>query len=155
AVSEGAAGEPGVRSMTGGDRHARGAAADRRRPAGRPRQLPLAVIALTVLALDIVTTGIVVAQMTPGRPVPLIGEQIRLSLIRTPGAACSMATGLAWVVALVALLVVAGISRSGRRLGSAWWAVGLGLVLGGALGNLVVRFFRAPGPLEGHVVDFI
>ncbi len=141
--------------MTGGDRHAGGPGPDRRRPAGKTRQLLLAVIALTVLALDIVTKVIVVAQMTPGRPVPLIGDQIRFTLIRNPGAAFSMATGLTWVLTLVALLVVAGIIRYGRRLGSAWWAVGLGLVLGGALGNLVDRFFRAPGPLEGHVVDFI
>ncbi len=34
-------------------------------------------------------------------------------------------------------------------------ALGLGLVLGGALGNLIDRFFRAPGPLQGHVVDFV
>ena len=43
----------------------------------------------------------------------------------------------------------------GRRLASPWWAVGLGLILGGALGNLVDRFFRSPGPLRGHVVDFL
>ncbi len=35
------------------------------------------------------------------------------------------------------------------------WAVALGLLLGGAVGNLVDRFFRAPGPGRGHVVDFI
>jgi signal peptidase II len=35
------------------------------------------------------------------------------------------------------------------------WAIGLGLVLAGALGNLADRIFRSPGPLRGHVVDFI
>ena len=35
------------------------------------------------------------------------------------------------------------------------WAVALGLVLGGTIGNLVDRIFRAPGPFVGHVVDFI
>ncbi|MGB6277721.1 MAG: signal peptidase II, partial [Rhodococcus sp. (in: high G+C Gram-positive bacteria)] len=43
----------------------------------------------------------------------------------------------------------------GRTLRSPWWALGLGLVLGGALGNLIDRFFRAPGPFQGHVVDFV
>ena len=43
----------------------------------------------------------------------------------------------------------------GRRLVSPWWAVGLGMILGGALGNLMDRFFRSPGPLRGHVVDFL
>ncbi len=41
------------------------------------------------------------------------------------------------------------------RLLSPWWALGLGMILGGALGNLVDRFFRSPGPLRGHVVDFL
>lgn len=51
--------------------------------------------------------------------------------------------------------MVAGIFWMGRRLVSPWWAVGLGMILGGAMGNLVDRFFRAPGPLRGHVVDFL
>ncbi|GAA4817700.1 signal peptidase II [Tomitella cavernea] len=137
--------------MTGEQNHGGGDASGRR--VSRP--LVLAAIAVIVLTLDIVTKVVVVAKMTPGQPVPLIGDDIRFTLIRNPGAAFSMATGMTWILTIVALLVVAGIIRYGRRLTSAWWAVGLGLVLGGALGNLVDRLFRAPGPLEGHVVDFI
>ena len=66
-----------------------------------------------------------------------------------------MATGYAWVLTLVALGVVIAIIRLSQRLRSAWWTLGLGLVLGGALGNLADRVFRAPGALHGHVVDFI
>ena len=51
--------------------------------------------------------------------------------------------------------VVIGIIWMGRRLVSPWWAIGLGMILGGAMGNLVDRFFRSPGPLQGHVVDFL
>ena len=56
---------------------------------------------------------------------------------------------------MVAIAVVVVIVRMARRLRSTGWAVALGLVLGGALGNLIDRIFRAPGPLQGHVVDFV
>jgi signal peptidase II len=58
-------------------------------------------------------------------------------------------------VAGVALVVVAVIARVARRLRSLPWAVALGMLLGGALGNLTDRVFRSPGPLTGHVVDFL
>src|SRR4051794_41853851 len=66
-----------------------------------------------------------------------------------------MATGYTWVLTLIATGVVIGIIWMGRRLVSPWWAIGLGMILGGAMGNLVDRFFRSPGPLQGHVVDFL
>jgi signal peptidase II len=55
----------------------------------------------------------------------------------------------------VALTVVVFILRTAGRMRSAGWAVALGLVLGGALGNLADRMFRAPGVGRGHVVDWI
>ncbi len=78
-----------------------------------------------------------------------------LQLLRNPGAAFSLATGYTWVLTLVAVAVVVVILRVARRLRSTGWAVALGLILGGALGNLVDRVFRAPGPLQGHVVDTV
>jgi signal peptidase II len=66
-----------------------------------------------------------------------------------------MATGYTWMLTVIASAVVVGIVWMGRRLVSSWWAVGLGMILGGAMGNLVDRFFRSPGPLRGHVVDFL
>lgn len=125
-----------------------------RQSGGRTRARMLMAIAAVVVVADLVTKVVVVAQMTPGVPIYLIGDQVRLLLVRNPGAAFSMATGLTWILTIVALVVVAGIIRYGRRLTSPWWALGLGLVLGGALGNLIDRFFRYPGPMEGHVVDF-
>nr|WP_024793120.1 signal peptidase II [Tomitella biformata] len=125
-----------------------------RRPGGLTRAKMLWLIAAVVVIADLVSKVIVVAQLTPGVPVYLIGDHVRLLLVRNAGAAFSMATGLTWILTIVAVCVVIGIIRYGSRLTSAWWALGLGLVLGGALGNLVDRFFRAPGPLQGHVVDF-
>ncbi|NMO93300.1 signal peptidase II [Actinomycetospora sp. TBRC 11914] len=126
-------------------------------PAPQPRRrlALLVVTAVVVLALDIATKAVVVATMTDGQRIPLIGDTVSLYLIRNSGAAFSLATGMTWVLTLVALAVVVGIARFARRLRSPGWAIALGLVLGGALGNLADRFFRGPGPLEGHVVDFV
>ena len=66
-----------------------------------------------------------------------------------------MATGMTWVLAIVASIVVVVIIRIATRLRSVWWAVSLGLILGGALGNLTDRIFRSPGFFRGHVVDFV
>jgi len=120
------------------------------------RRLPLLLaVAAVVLALDIVTKVLAVKLLTPGQPVSIIGDTVTWTLVRNSGAAFSMATGYTWVLTLVALGVVVGIIWMGRRLVSPWWAIGLGMILGGALGNLVDRFFRSPGPLRGHVVDFL
>jgi signal peptidase II len=125
-------------------------------PYGRSRVVAvLPVIALVVLVLDLITKIVVVATIDPGRPVQIIGDTVTLRLVRNSGAAFSFATGYTWVLTIVAAAVVVGIIRFSGRLRSVWWAVGLGLVLGGALGNLVDRFFRSPGPLRGHVVDFV
>jgi signal peptidase II len=124
-------------------------------PEPRRRLTTLVVTAAVALALDVVTKVIVVATMTDGQRIPLVGDTVSLYLIRNSGAAFSLATGMTWVLTLVAIAVVVGIARFARRLRSPGWAIALGLVLGGALGNLSDRFFRGPGPLEGHVVDFV
>ena len=124
-------------------------------PPPRRRLVMLVATAVVVLALDVATKVLVVATMTEGQRIPLLGDTVSLYLIRNSGAAFSLATGLTWVLTLVAIAVVVGIVRFARRLRSPGWAIALGLVLGGALGNLGDRFFRAPGPLEGHVVDFV
>jgi signal peptidase II len=119
----------------------------------QPRAL-LALVAAGVLVADLLTKLLVVAKLDYGQRVPLVGP-LSFVLVRNPGAAFSMATGMTWVLTLIAVGVVVWIVRMGSRLHSRWWALGLGLVLGGALGNLVDRLFRAPGPMRGHVVDFI
>ncbi|TVT16611.1 signal peptidase II [Amycolatopsis rhizosphaerae] len=115
----------------------------------------LAAVALAAVALDILTKVLVVSNLEGREPVRILGGLVYLQLVRNPGAAFSMATGMTWVLALVAIAVVGTLIWFAGRLRSAGWAVGLGLVLAGALGNLIDRLFRAPGPLRGHVVDFI
>ena len=124
-------------------------------PAGRKRIRLLVVVALTVLVLDVVTKVLAVARIDPQQPVVVPGGFLELRLLRNPGAAFSLATGMTWLLTIVAVVVVVIIVRMARRLRSSGWAWGLGLVLGGAIGNLLDRLFRAPGPLQGHVVDFL
>ncbi len=138
----------GVINRTAGGRHTRDS------PPRRQVRL-LVTVALVVLILDVATKVLAVEFLEPGKPVSIIGDTVTWTLVRNSGAAFSMATGYTWVLTLVALGVVAGIIWMGRRLVSPWWAIGLGLILGGALGNLVDRIFRSPGPLRGHVVDFL
>jgi signal peptidase II len=120
-----------------------------------PRRLHLLLsVAAVVLTFDIVTKVLAVKLLTPGRPVSIIGDTVTWTLVRNSGAAFSMATGYTWLLTVIATGVVVGIFWMGRRLVSPWWAIGLGMILGGAMGNLVDRFCRSPGPLRGHVVDF-
>ncbi|MGW0179286.1 signal peptidase II [Nocardia sp. NPDC003345] len=121
----------------------------------RPRLRLLLAIAATLFVLDLLTKVAVVAWIRPGERVSIIGDFVELVLVRNPGAAFSMATGMTWLFTIIAAAVVIGVLRIGRSLRSPLWAVGLGGVLGGALGNLMDRLFRSPGPMQGHVVDFV
>lgn len=143
--------------MTPPDPRAEGASAQPAAEVSPPkRRVGLFAFAATVaLTLDVVTKVVAVAQLQGGDPVRLLGGGLYLVLYRNPGAAFSLGTGLTWLLTLIAVVVVIAIVRLAPRLRSPGWAVGLGLVLGGALGNLVDRFFRSPGPLRGHVVDFL
>ncbi|WP_308258538.1 signal peptidase II [Saccharothrix obliqua] len=142
--------EPEHRDVPADPRAATGA-----QPPPKRRVALLLAIAPVVLALDVATKVIAVARLEGQEPVELLGGAVWLSFLRNPGAAFGMAEGWTFILALIAIGVVGFILWIARRLRSTGWAIGLGLVLGGALGNLVDRLFRSPGPLRGHVVDFI
>ena len=93
--------------------------------------------------------------MREGENIRLLGGLVYLSFYRNPGAAFSFAEGATVLFSLLAIVVAVVIVRTARRLFSTGWAIALGLVLGGALGNLVDRIFRDPGFLRGGVVDFL
>lgn len=130
---------------------------DRSVSTGRRNRLPLVVvgIAAAVLAVDQGTKAWAVQALTGRGPVDAVGSLLRFELVRNPGAAFSFATGMTWIFTLVATAVAVVIIRVSRKLGSVGWAVALGLLLGGAVGNLTDRLFRAPGFGVGHVVDFL
>ncbi len=117
--------------------------------------LALVLVAVTVYVGDQLTKVWVVANIQPGQPRSVIGSVLRLNLIRNSGAAFSIGTGATWLLTAIACSVVLFVIFTARRLGSRGWALALGLLLGGSLGNLTDRMFRAPGPGRGHVVDFV
>ncbi|GAA3489965.1 signal peptidase II [Streptomyces cremeus] len=121
------------------------------------RKLPmLLIIALIAYALDLGSKLLVVAELEPsGRTINVIGELLQFRAIRNPGAAFGIGEAYTIVFTVIAASVIVVIARLARKLYSTPWAIALGLLLGGALGNLTDRIFRTPGFLEGAVVDFI
>jgi signal peptidase II len=115
----------------------------------------LALAALGAVALDQITKQLVLTNLEDSPPLRLLGGAVYLNVTRNSGAAFSLGERLTPIFPIFALVVVCVIVWLARRLRSLTWGVALGLILGGALGNLMDRLFRTPGPLRGHVVDFI
>jgi len=124
-------------------------------PAGRRRIGLLAAVAALVLTADLVSKIIVVATLSDRPPARLLGGLVYLVEARNAGAAFSFAQGATVLFTAIAALVIVVILRTASQLRSLPWAVCLGLILGGAAGNLADRVFRSPGPLRGRVVDWI
>ncbi len=132
-----------------------GATSASRRSGRRTHVVTLFVIAAGVLLADLLSKQAALAGLASGDVIALPGGFFSLRLVLNPGAAFSFATGMTWVFTLIATAVVVVVVRVARRLDSRAWAVALGLLLGGAVGNLLDRLFRPPGFARGHVVDFI
>jgi signal peptidase II len=130
-----------------------------RGPAQTRRRVGLLVaVAVLAYALDVGTKVIAVQTLEGQPPIPVLGNLLQLRLTRNPGAAFSLGTSATFVLSLISIGVVVVVAWLGRRVGSPVWAVALGLLLGGAAGNLTDRVAREPAPeqlLQGHVVDFL
>ncbi|MDT0321388.1 signal peptidase II [Streptomyces millisiae] len=136
------------------DEGAEGVPADR----GRRRIAVVACVAAFAYALDLITKILAVEYLenpTPPRSIDVIGDWLRFEAVRNAGAAFGIGSAFTIVFTCIAAAVIVVIIRLARRLYSTPWAIALGLLLGGALGNLTDRIFRSPGALQGHVVDFI
>lgn len=120
-----------------------------------PLVLLLVLIAIAVVAADQATKVWALSALTEGERTPILGDLLGLTLVFNSGAALSIATGQTWILTLAALAVTIVVLRVAGRLGSRTWAVALGLLLGGAVGNLIDRLIREPGVGRGEVVDFI
>lgn len=116
----------------------------------------IALLAILVLAADQLTKYFAIQNLPPEEPVHVVGDFLIFYLIRNSGAAFSLGEGVTWIFTLaLAAVALAIVWLMLTRIRSRAWAIVLGLLLGGVLGNLTDRLFRAPGFGSGHVVDFI
>ena len=129
--------------------------AGRSAPAGGGAIRLFAVVALGAWTLDQASKAAAVAWLQPGESVTLVPHVFSLTVTRNAGAAFSTGTQMTLMLSIIAILVVVTVIRMARRLRDPGWALGLGLLLGGATGNLTDRIFREPSPMRGHVVDFL
>jgi len=131
-------------------------AAGSRRPKRAHRYVRLfAGVALFAYVADVVTKVIAVEMLASSPAIPVVGDLLTLRLTRNPGAAFSLGTSATFALSVISIVVVIVVIVLGRRVASPMWAVALGLLLGGAAGNLTDRLLREPAPMRGHVVDFL
>jgi signal peptidase II len=110
--------------------------------------------AAIVYALDRLTKVLAETQLSGRPPVEIVPGVIELTFTTNPGGAFGLFGGAAWLFVLASVVVIVAVVASSRNLPSRLAAISLGLVLGGALGNLTDRVLRGPG-FSGEVVDFI
>ncbi|MEU5318111.1 signal peptidase II [Streptomyces sp. NPDC021056] len=134
---------------------AEGQASAEARPRGKRRIAVLFAVATFAYALDLVSKMIVVAKLEHHAPIEIIGDWLKFEAIRNAGAAFGFGEAFTVIFTVIAAAVIVVIARLARKLYSLPWAIALGMLLGGALGNLTDRIFRSPGVFEGAVVDFI
>lgn len=121
----------------------------------RTRRWLAVAIVVGVVAADAATKQWAVVALRDG-PIWLVGTSVGFVLARNSGSAfLSLLSSATPVLAVLAILAAVVLGRAVARASDPWMLVGLSLFLGGALGNLVDRLFRAPGPLRGAVVDFV
>jgi signal peptidase II len=115
----------------------------------------LAVVAVVAYAIDVATKALAVEKLSGGADVEILGSWLVLHLTRNPGAAFSTGAEFTLVLSAIAIAALVVVLYLSRRVGTRTWAWALGLLLAGILGNLTDRILREPGPLRGHVVDFL
>ncbi|GAC1367730.1 MAG: signal peptidase II [Pseudarthrobacter sp.] len=126
-----------------------------RRPGKKLLLSLFAGFAVFAYVFDQLTKIWVTTTMVEGERIPVLPPLLNWYFIRNSGAAFSIGENVTWVFSIIMAGVSIAILFQVRKLGSAWWALALGLLLGGALGNLTDRLFREPSFAMGHVVDFI
>jgi signal peptidase II len=113
----------------------------------------VAAVAAVVLGLDALTKQWAMSALADG-PVDLFGS-VRLNLIRNKAGAFGLGGAFVPFLAVAALVLVLFMVTRGDATEKLPMALALGLVLGGAFGNVADRVFRSPGFLRGAVVDFV
>ncbi|MBD8028918.1 signal peptidase II [Corynebacterium gallinarum] len=127
---------------------------EKRTTAKRVTAMMIAII-VVIAAVDQTVKQFMLNWLEPGEPVAVIGDWFRFHLLFNPGAAFSMGQDSTWLFTCIQIVFVVGILIYAPRVRHRWVGVGLALVAGGALGNLIDRLFREPSFFLGHVVDYI
>ena len=112
-------------------------------------------VAWFVWILDLATKIWAVSALSHRPNIKVLGSFFQLTLVRNSGAAFSFATGATIFLTLFGMGVLGAIIYFAPRITSQGWAIVLGLVMGGIIGNLIDRIFREPGILRGHVIDWM
>jgi signal peptidase II len=115
----------------------------------------IAILAVLVLAADQFVKYLTITHLPLQKAVPVLGEFLQLYYVRNPGAAFSLGESVTWIFTIALAVVACVIVWKAFSVRARPWAVVLGALLGGVLGNLSDRLFRAPGFPVGHVVDMI
>lgn len=112
------------------------------------------IVAATVVVVDQFTKTWAVDALDDDRRIHLIGS-LQLNLTHNSGMAFSKGSGFGPLIGAIAVVVVVGLVFSLRRASNPMTLVATGLIIGGALGNIIDRSFRGDGWLHGSVIDFI
>ncbi|WP_394214487.1 signal peptidase II [Brachybacterium vulturis] len=116
----------------------------------------MGVIAAVLAVSDQITKNWAVANLEELVPQPFLGEFLQLTLLYNTGAAWGMGSEITPVVTGAQITIVIGVIVFAlKAVRSPGYALALGLVLGGALGNIHDRLLRDPSPFHGAVVDFL
>jgi signal peptidase II len=124
-------------------------------PVHAPAIVAFAATAVLGIGVDQASKAIVTATVEGKQPIRLIGQLLTINVSRNSGAAFSFAPAATILFTCLAVAIAVLIGAKAARLRSVGWAIALGLLLAGAVGNLCDRLLRAPGIGRGAVVDFI
>jgi len=112
-------------------------------------------VAAVIVLIDQATKAWAVASLQGQPAVEVLGRWLQWSFATNSGAAFSLGSGSTWLFTIFAAVIIATALFYTPKVTNRWWALALGLVLGGGLGNFLDRLFREPGVGQGHVIDFI
>lgn len=116
--------------------------------------LSFAVAGMTVI-IDQVSKAVALSQLSTTERIPLLGDLFGLQLAFNPGAILSFGSSATPLLTAVGVVATVVLFRSAVRARTTWWAVGIGFVLGGAIGNVLDRLFAPPAFGRGYVTDFL
>ena len=112
-------------------------------------------IAAAIVLVDQATKAWAVASLQGNPPVEVLGTWLEWSFATNSGAAFSFGSGNAWIFTIIAAAMIVTVLFFTWRVTNMWWALAMGLILGGGAGNFIDRMVREPGVGQGHVIDFI